>query len=339
MINIMEVCGTHTMEIAKAGIKSLLPEDIRLVSGPGCPVCVTPPETIDACLRLSEVPGVIITSYGDMMRVPGSVRGDTLMKRKALGADVRVVYSAMDAVDIARENPDRQVVFLGVGFETSAPGTAAAIEAAAEEGIKNFSVFSMLKMLEPSVKALAADPEFNVQAFLVPGHVAVILGEEGTKFFERDIKLPSVISGFEAGDILRSIAMIIRQIKNGEARLENEYTSVVRPEGNTLALKTMEKVLIPRTDIWRGLGTVADSGYGIREEYKDYDAEKRFGIEIKELGIKTACRCGDVIRGKLDPKECPMFGTICVPEDPEGPCMVSSEGACAAAYKYAGVLE
>ncbi len=333
----MEVCGTHTMEIAKAGIKGLLPEGIRLVSGPGCPVCVTPPETIDACLKLSEDPAITIASYGDMMRVPGSVKGDNLLKRKALGSDVRLVYSAMDAVDIAEAEPDRQVVFLGVGFETTAPGTAAAIGAAAERKLDNFSVFSMLKMLEPSVKALAADPEFHVQAFLCPGHVAVILGEAGLRFFETDIKLPSVISGFEPADIMRSIAMIMRQIRKGEARLENEYTSVVRPEGNVLALETMKKYLVPRTDIWRGLGIVADSGYGIRPEYEKYDAEKRYGIEIKPLGIKTACRCGDVIRGKLDPKDCPLFGTVCVPEDPEGPCMVSAEGACAAAYKYRSI--
>ncbi len=333
----MEVCGTHTMEIAKAGIKGMLPEGIRLVSGPGCPVCVTPPETIDACLKLSEQPGIILCTYGDMMRVPGSVRGDNLLKRRALGADVRVVYSAMDAVEIAAEQPDRQVVFLGVGFETTAPGTAAAIGEAARRGLENFSVFSMLKMLEPSVKALAADPEFNVQAFLCPGHVAVILGEEGLRFFEKDIKLPSVISGFEPADIMRSIAMIMRQIRAGEARLENEYTTVVRPEGNTLALETMKKYLVPRTDIWRGLGTVPLSGYGIRPEYGKYDAEKRYGIEIKPLELKTACRCGDVIRGKLDPKDCPMFGTVCIPEDPEGPCMVSAEGACAAAYKYRSI--
>ena len=334
--HLMEVCGTHTMAIARAGIRNLLPDWVQLVSGPGCPVCVTPPEVIDAALKLTERPEVIIATYGDMIRVPGSTKGDNLARRSALGASVRIVYSAMDAVEIAKQNPDREVVFLGVGFETSAPGTATSIEAALEGGIDNYSVFSMLKMLEPSIRALAADPEFNVQGFICPGHVAVILGEQGLKFFE-ELGLPAVIAGFDADDIVNAVRMLMLQIANGEARLENQYTDVVRPEGNPLAREIIDRYLVPRRDIWRGLSEIEQSGYGIRPEYAKYDAEKRFDIEIGPAVIKTACRCGDVVKGKLDPTLCPLFGTVCVPEDPEGPCMVSAEGACAAAYKYRSV--
>jgi len=334
--HLMEVCGTHTMAIARAGIRNLLPDWVQLVSGPGCPVCVTPPEVIDAALKLTERPEVIIATYGDMIRVPGSTKGDNLARRSALGASVRIVYSAMDAVEIAKQNPDREVVFLGVGFETSAPGTATSIEAALEGGIDNYSVFSMLKMLEPSIRALAADPEFNVQGFICPGHVAVILGEQGLKFFE-ELGLPAVIAGFDADDIVNAVRMLMLQIAKGEARLENQYTDVVRPEGNPLAREIIDRYLVPRRDIWRGLGEIEQSGYGIRPEFAKYDAEKRFDIRIEPAVIKTACRCGDVVKGKLDPTLCPLFGTVCVPEDPEGPCMVSAEGACAAAYKYRSV--
>ena len=333
----MEVCGTHTMAIAKAGIRSILPSHIQLISGPGCPVCVTPPQVIDAALALTERHGLILTTYGDMIRVPGSVKGDNLRRRSALGADVRIVYSAMDALDIARENPGKEVVFLGVGFETSAPGTVSAVEAAAAEGIRNFSVFSMLKRTEPAIRALAADPEFNVQGFLCPGHVAAIIGEEGLRFIPEELGLPAVISGFEPNDIMRSIRQLMLQRRAGEARLENEYTSVVRPEGNLMALALMDKMLEPRKDLWRGLGEIPESGLKLREEYRDWDAEVKFDLRISGKEISTACRCGDVIRGKLPPEKCPMFGRACVPEDPEGPCMVSSEGACAAAYKYRSV--
>lgn len=333
VIRLMEVCGTHTMAIAKAGFRSILPERIRLVSGPGCPVCVTPPEVIDAVLALADEPGVLIATYGDMIRVPGSKKGDTLRKHAADGADVRIVYSAMDALSLARENPEKEIVFLGVGFETTTPGTAAAIEAAADADLRNFSVYSMLKRLEPSIRALAADPDFNIQGFLCPGHVAVILGEEGLRFFSEDLGFPAVIAGFETGEIADAITRLIKQIRAGKARLENAYTSVVRPEGNPLALEAIARVLTPRRDIWRGLGVIEESGYGIRETYANFDAERRFDIHVGDP-IPTACRCGDVIRGKIDPAGCPMFGTVCTPEAPDGPCMVSSEGACAAAYRY-----
>jgi hydrogenase expression/formation protein HypD len=348
-IRLMEVCGTHTMAIAKSGIKQLLPANVRLLSGPGCPVCVTPPEVIDAVLKLTEMKAApqqtnlkpetfsaapILTTYGDMIRVPGSVRGDSLMRRKAMGADVRIVYSPLDTVQIARDNPEREVIFLGVGFETSAPGTAAAIETASRENLSNFSVFSMLKMLEPSIRALAADPEFKVQGFLCPGHVAVIIGERGMRFFSDDLHFPAVISGFETEDLLKSITLLLRQIRSGKAVLENEYSSVVLPEGNVLAQETIDRVFEPRDDTWRGLGMIPLSGYQVRETFAAYDAERKFDIRVGAPAGNAACRCGDVIRGMLDPQECPLFGTVCVPDDPEGPCMVSSEGACAAEWKY-----
>ena len=336
MIRIMEVCGTHTMEIARAGIRSLLPEGVRLVSGPGCPVCVTPPGTIDAVLALTEHPERIIATYGDMMRVPGSVRGDSLLARRVAGADVRMVYSALDAVQIAKDNPAREVVFLGVGFETSAPGTAYAVAAASRDNVKNFTVFSMLKRLEPSVRALAKDPAFNINAFLAPGHVAVILGEEGLRFFEA-LGFPAVIAGFEPEEIARAVTMLLAQIREGRTQLENAYPSVVSKTGNTKAREVISKYLMPRRDNWRGLGSIEDSGYGIREEYAVFDAERKFDIQITEPAVKSACRCGDVIQGKIEPARCPLFGRGCDPAFPEGPCMVSAEGACAAAYRYANL--
>ena len=337
VIRLMEVCGTHTMAIAKAGIRQMLPAGVRLISGPGCPVCVTPPGTIDALLELSRRPGVIIATYGDMVRVPGSRRGTSLAREKAAGADVRVVYSAMDAVDLAEKEPDREVVFAGVGFETTAPGTAAAVKEAARRNLKNFSVWSMIKLLEPSVKALAADPEFAIDGFLAPGHVAVIIGEEGMRFFPEDLHLPAVITGFEPGEVARGITHLLRQVRVGEARLENEYKAVVRPEGNPAARALMDEIFEKRTDTWRGLGSIPASGLGIRKEYAAWDAQAKFGLCAPDVPMRTACRCGDVIRGRLEPGGCPLFGTVCTPEDPEGPCMVSSEGACAAAYKYRSV--
>lgn len=345
-ITIMEVCGTHTMAIARGGIRQLLPENVRLLSGPGCPVCVTPPEMIDVMLELAGgkmTDSPIIAVYGDMLRVPGTVSTDSLFSRRAEGADIRIVYSPMDALKLAEENTDREVVFIGIGFETTAPGTAAAIKAAAQKNTANFSVFSMLKRLEPSVLALAASQDFNVDAFLCPGHVAVIIGEDGMKFFEEKLHVPAVISGFETRDILKSLSMILRQLKRGEAFLENEYSQAVRPEGNGLALEMINEVFEYRTDLWRGLGIIPESGLGIRKEYADFDAENKFSLNTGRIieshalcGSKEngGCRCGDVICGRIMPGECPMFGTACLPETPKGPCMVSSEGSCAAAFRY-----
>ncbi len=360
-ISIMEVCGTHTMAIAKAGIKKLLPENIRLVSGPGCPVCVTPQEEIDAFLKLSENRNVIIATYGDMLRVPGSIRGDNLYRRKALGADVRIVYSPVDAVETAKENPGKEIVFLGVGFETTTPGTAAAIKKAALENARNFSVISMLKTVEPAIRKLAGGPDFNIHAFLCPGHVAVITGEEGFAFIPEELKLPAVIAGFEPAEIIKAITLLLRQIEAGVPRLENAYKSVVTRGGNLLAKHTASDCFEPCGSLWRGLGFIENSGLKIKDEYKEFDAEAKFGTSIfKEAAgnmnsasycldvsglpmnrtasagnkAKGLCLCGEIICGKARPQDCPLFGTGCTPEEPEGPCMVSGEGACAAAYKY-----
>ncbi len=332
-VRLMEVCGTHTMAIAKSGIRSMLPENVRLLSGPGCPVCVTPGEVIDAVLELAMRPGVLVTTYGDMVRVPGSTPGDNLARRRALGARVEVVYSPVDAVTLAEENPDKEIVFLGVGFETTAPGTAAAVLTARERGVKNFSLFSMLKTVEPALRALIASEGFNVQGFLCPGHVATILGAEGFAFLPRDYGLPAVISGFEPEDILASVYLLAKQLAEGRSLVQNEYRRAVAEEGNPLARAMMERCFVPRRDLWRGLGAIEASGLALREEFSDYDAEKKFGVEYA-AARPTACRCGEVITGRLGPAQCPLFGRRCTPEDPVGPCMVSSEGACAAAYKY-----
>ncbi len=336
-IQLMEICGTHTMSIARSGIRSMLPEGVELVSGPGCPVCVTPSNYIDQILKLSMRSDVIITTYGDMVRVPGSSRGDNLRRRMADGAQVRVVFSPTDAIKIARENPDKQVVFLGVGFETTAPGTAAAVGDAAALDIDNFTILPMLKTCEPVLRTLAAQPDFSIDGFLCPGHVAVIIGSDGFSFLADEYHLPGVVAGFEAEDILKAVAMLLKQLKEGRAEIENEYTRAVAPEGNPLAKAMIDKYLEPIDTVWRGLGEIPKSGLGIKGEFAKFDAVKRFELEFGPEETPTACRCGDVIKGKLHPDGCPLFGKVCTPEDPVGPCMVSSEGACAAAWKYRAV--
>ena len=337
-IRLMEVCGTHTMSIAEAGIKSMLPKEVKLLSGPGCPVCVTPPQVIDAVLELSMEKDVVITSYGDMLRVPGSRAGDSLLRRKALGAAVETVYSPVDAVKLALDNPNKQVVFLGVGFETTAPGTAAAVLTAKEKGTKNFSVWSMLKLVEPALRALIAMDGFHVDGFLCPGHVATIIGADGFAFLPREYGLPAVVAGFEPEDILLAVWRLVKQLADKSPRLENEYTRAVTQQGNKLAQKMLARCFEPRFDVWRGLGGIEASGLGLREELEDFDAERRFRIQYSSSEPPAACRCGEVITGRLGPEDCPLFGKFCTPEDPVGPCMVSSEGACSAAWKYAGVI-
>ena len=333
-VRLMEVCGTHTMAIAKAGIKSVLPENVTLLSGPGCPVCVTPAEEIDAVLELAMEPDVILASYGDMLRVPGSRPGDSLLLRRALGARVEIVYSPMDAVELAARERDREVVFLGVGFETTAPGTAAAVLSARERGIRNFSLWSMLKTVEPALRALIASEGFAVNGFLCPGHVATVLGAEGFAFLPRDYGLPAVVGGFETEDILLALYLLLRQLADGTPKLQNAYPRAVSPKGNALAQRMMAECFEPCEDSWRGLGRIPASGLRLREELRGFDARSRFSLAVSSEPAPTACRCGEVICGRLGPEDCPLFGKRCTPEDPVGPCMVSSEGACAAAYKY-----
>ena len=333
-IKIMEICGTHTMSIAKSGIKSLLPENIRIISGPGCPVCVTPAERIDEVIKLAKNSNIIIATYGDMLKVPGTVKGINLERLKALGANVKTVYSAMDGVDIAKNNPECEVIFLGIGFETTTPGTALAIETAKEQDVSNFYIFSMHKLVEPILRELISMEDFDINGFICPGHVAVILGEKGFEFLTDEYGIPSVIAGFENGDILIAVYKLLLQICDGRAKLENLYTRAVSYEGNARALNMIFKYFEPWDDLWRGIGIVKNSGLRLKQEFSSYDAVKKFSIKIDNNQKVTACRCGDVIKGKLEPNNCPMFDKICTPENPIGPCMVSSEGSCAAYYKY-----
>lgn len=333
-VRLMEVCGTHTMAIARAGLKRMLPEGVELVSGPGCPVCVTPPELMDAALELASRPGVTVASYGDMLRVPGSRRGDDLAHRRARGGSVELVYSPMDAVELAKRHPEREVVFLGVGFETTAPGTAASILAAREQGVRNYSVFPMLRLVEPALRALIGSEGFDVQGFLCPGHVAVITGAEHFRFLPVEYGLPAVVAGFEPEDILLSVYELLRMLADGKPGLVNEYSRAVSAEGNALAQSMLHRAFVPVRASWRGLGEIEASGLALAPELSDCDAVKKLGIEIGKAAPPTACRCGEVITGRMPPEGCPLFGKVCTPEDPVGPCMVSSEGACAAAYKY-----
>lgn len=335
MIRLMEVCGTHTHAIARAGLKSLLPEGVEMLSGPGCPVCVTAAASIDAVLELAMRPNLVIASYGDMLRVPGSRPGDSLQRRRALGARFELCYSPVDAVELAAREPDQEIVFLGVGFETTAPGTAAAVLTAAEKGVKNFSVWSMLKTVEPALRALIAAEDFRVDGLLCPGHVATVIGAEGFRFLPEEYGIPAVVGGFEPREILQALGLLLRQVREGSPRLENAYERAVSAQGNKLAQQMMARCFAPRRDLWRGLGVIEHSGLGFREEFQEFDAEKRFGIEPPTAEAPTACRCGDVICARCRPEECPLFGRRCTPEDPVGPCMVSSEGACSAAYLYA----
>ena len=336
---LMEVCGTHTMAIAKAGLRQLLPENVRLISGPGCPVCVTPSGAMDAVLEFSMTPGVTLCTYGDLLRVPGSARGDNLLARRARGARVRAVYSAVDALDFARENPAQQVVFLAVGFETTAPGTAVCIAQAREEGLQNFSVLCLMKYTEPAIRAILADPQCRVGGLICPGHVAAVTGSDAFAFLPREYGLPAVVAGFEGDDVIRAVYELCRMKATGEPDTLNAYTRVVRAQGNPAAQAMLQSVLEPKDDVWRGLGVIAKSGMQIREAYAEFDAARRFGIEGLERNMEktNGCRCGDILRGAMEPARCPLFGRACTPANPVGPCMVSGEGACAAAYKYQGV--
>lgn len=329
---LMEVCGTHTVAIARNGIRSLMPDTIRLSSGPGCPVCVTSNHDTDKVIALARIPDVIITTFGDMTRVPGST--SSLLAEQAQGADVRIVYSPLDAIQIAKENPDRQVIFVGVGFETTTPLIARAIMRAKEAGIENFSVYAAHKNMPGALEAIVNDPDLKLDALILPGHVSTIIGTRPYEFLAQKYGIPGVITGFEPNDVLQGIAMIARQLHEGRAEIEIAYARGVQPEGNPVALEAIDEVFETCSATWRGIGEIPGSGYRIREEYADFDAMRRFAPEVEETQEHAGCKCGDVLRGIMSPDECPLFRTVCTPENPIGPCMVSSEGSCAAYYRY-----
>ena len=329
---LMEVCGTHTVAIARNGLRSLMPQGVRLASGPGCPVCVTANKDIDTVIALARIPGVILTTFGDMTRVPGST--SSLLAEQAAGADVRIVYSPLDALRIAGENPERHVVFVGVGFETTTPLVAMAIKRAKETGLGNFSVFGAHKNMPGALEQIVSDPALQVDALILPGHVSTITGTRPYEFLAEKYGIPGVITGFEPVDMLQGIAMIMRQLHEGRAQIEIAYARGVMPEGNQVALAAIDEVFDTCTATWRGLGEIEGSGYVIRSEFAEYDAVVRLNPQVEPTQEHKGCRCGDVLRAHISPDECPLFRTVCTPANPIGPCMVSSEGSCAAYYRY-----
>ncbi|WP_113702735.1 hydrogenase formation protein HypD [Nonomuraea lactucae] len=329
----MEVCGGHTHTIYKHGLEDLLPEDVVLVHGPGCPVCVIPMGRVDDAIHIASQPDVIMTSFGDMMRVPGG-RG-SFLDAKAAGADIRMVYSPLDALKIARSNPGRRVVFMAIGFETTAPSTAMTVLRAAAEGVENFSVFSNHVLVIPAIKAILDSPDQRLDGFIGPGHVSAVIGCRPYEFIARDYGRPLVVAGFEPLDVLQSIHMLLGQVAQGRAEVENQYARVVPWDGNRTALEAIGTVMRMRPHFeWRGLGFISHSALGLAEEYAAYDAERIFDLPGVRVADPKACQCGEVLKGVLKPWECKVFGTACTPETPIGTCMVSSEGACAAYYNF-----
>ena len=332
-LHIMEVCGGHTHSIFRYGLQKLVPDAIEFVHGPGCPVCVLPMGRVDDCVTIAETPGVIFTTFGDAMRVPGS-KG-SLMDAKARGADVRMVYSPLDALQLARDNSDRQVVFFALGFETTMPSTAVTLLQAADEGVTNFSMICQHITIIPTLKALLADPHCLIDGFIGPGHVSMVIGNRGYRFIPEDYGKPFVVAGFEPLDLLQSLLMVLQQMADGRAEVENQYARVVPEDGNAAALKAIAAVYEDRESCdWRGLGAIDRSGVRIRAAYADLDAERRFGLVPAEVADPAICQCGEVGRGQLKPHQCRAFGRECTPSTPLGALMVSSEGACAAYFQY-----
>ncbi len=330
-LRFMEVCGGHTMAIQKFGIPSLLPENIKLLSGPGCPVCVTDRTFIDAAIAFARKSDVIITTYGDLIRVPGST--SSLDAEKGRGNDIRIVYSVLDALEIAEKNPDRKVIFLGVGFETTTPSSAAGIVNARAMGLKNFYLYSSHKVMPPAMTALI-DEGVKIDGYIAPGHVSTITGTAIYNDIPEKFGLGCVISGFEPVDLMQSILMLVRQMEKEDARVEIQYKRAVQPEGNLKARKLVEKVFTPADDWWRGLGVLKNSGLALREEYHDMDALKMIPVKIEPAREDKGCICGEILKGLKTPGDCKLFGKACTPADPVGACMVSNEGACQAWYRY-----
>ncbi|MDP2949872.1 MAG: hydrogenase formation protein HypD [Chloroflexota bacterium] len=331
-VNLMEVCGTHTVAVFRHGIRHLLPPPVNMLSGPGCPVCVTTNADIDKAIALAGQKGIILATFGDMMKVPGSYA--SLQQAKADGADVRVVYSPRDAVRIGRDNPQRPLVFFAVGFETTAPTIAASLLEAERLGLKNFYVLSVHKLIPPAMQALLDSGEVRIDGFICPGHVSVVIGSHPYEFIAQQYGVPCVISGFEPLDILQGIQMLLLQIGAGRAEVEIQYSRGVRPEGNPLARELMYRVFETSDADWRGLGCIPGSGLKLRAEYQRFNAEQVFAIDAPPTREHKGCLCGDVLRGVKKPPECPLFGKACTPEKPVGPCMVSAEGTCAGWYQY-----
>ena len=330
-VTFMEVCGTHTHAIAAAGLRRLLPPQVRLISGPGCPVCVTPVAYVDRAVALARQPETILATFGDLLRVPASV--GSLEQARAEGCQVQVVYSPHDAVELAAAHPDRRVVFLGVGFETTVPTVAAALLEAEEQRLANFFVLSGHKVMPPALEALLADPTLALDGLILPGHVSVIIGARAYRPVLARHRIPAVISGFTPVDVLRTVAELVQQVVEGRAELENLYGRVVREEGNVTAWSLVERVFLPTDARWRGLGDIRASGLRLAPAFAARDAEQ-FPVDLPAPGEPAGCRCGDVLRGLIDPPECPLFATACTPDTAVGACMVSAEGACAAWYRH-----
>ena len=333
-LQIMEVCGGHTHAIFRYGIEAMLPDAVELVHGPGCPVCVLPMGRVDDCIAIATQPGVILTTFGDAMRVPGS-RG-SLLQAKANGADIRMVYSPTDALEIARKNPNREVVFFGLGFETTMPPTALTVLEAERDGIANFSVFCNHITIVPTLQAILDSPGLRIDGFVGPGHVSMVIGTTPYEFIARHYRKPLVVSGFEPLDVLQSVWMVLRQIADGRADIENQYARVVASSGNAAAQRAIDAVYESRDHFeWRGLGSIDQSGVRFRDAYARFDAERRFAVPGVRITDPAECQCGEVLKGALKPYQCRVFGSSCTPETPLGALMVSSEGACAAYYRYA----
>lgn len=332
-LKIMEVCGGHTHSIFKYGIEEILPDSIELIHGPGCPVCVMPRGRLDAAITLADQPNVIFTTFGDAMRVPGSKK--SLLQAKAQGADIRMVYSPLDALPIAKQNPDKEVIFFGLGFETTAPSTALTILQAEAEEINNFSIFCNHVVVVPALEALLDNPDLQLDGFIGPGHVSMVIGTDPYQVISEKYHKPTVVSGFEPLDIMQSIVMLLQQLIDGRCEVENQYTRLVQTGGNSAALAAMAQVFEVRDQFeWRGLGEISESGLKINDAYRHFDAEVKFTVPDIKVPDAAACQCGEILKGVLKPWQCKVFGTACTPETPIGTCMVSSEGACAAYYKY-----
>jgi len=331
-MKIMEVCGTHTVAIARFGLRDVMPANVTLLSGPGCPVCVTANRDIDLAIELARQPGFVITTFGDMMKVPGSY--SSLAREKADGRDIRIVYSPLDAVALAEAEPDKQVVFMGVGFETTVPTIAVTIKTAAAKGLTNFTVLSVHKTVPGALEALVNDPEVAIDGFILPGHVSTIIGPEPYRYLASQYHVPGVATGFEPIDVLQGVWMLARQIKEGRAEVEIAYRRGINADGNPTARDLIAEVFEPCDAEWRGIGVIPGTGLAIREEFAAFDAAKRFDVTPPEPKDIPGCQCGDVLRGVILPFKCRLFGKGCTPEHPIGPCMVSSEGSCAAYYRY-----